>query len=98
MRVRTLVVLVTMVAASSTVAVGSAAAVGRGSPATVCHRPPATAAAPLSAVGAYQGSSWRIANTTFAGRSASRRMYQRYHASPYAISTCTRNPAFARRR
>ncbi len=30
----------------------------------------------------YQGSICRTANSTFAGRSASRRMYQRYHAAP----------------
>ena len=35
------------------------------------------------------GSSCRSANRTFAGRSASRRMYQRYHAGPYAMSVCT---------
>ena len=36
------------------------------------------------------GSIERIANATFAGRSARRRMYHGYHASPYAISVCTR--------
>ena len=37
-----------------------------------------------------RASSWRRANSTFAGRSARRRMYHGYQAAPYAISTCTR--------
>ena len=42
-----------------------------------------------------QGSSWRSAKTTLAGRSASRRMYHGYHASPYAIRTRTVKPSAA---
>ena len=33
-------------------------------------------------IGSRQGSSWRRANRTLAGRSARRRMYQRYQAEP----------------
>ena len=43
------------------------------------------------------GSSERIAKVTLAGRSASRRMYQGYQASPYAMSVCTRYPSRASR-
>ena len=39
---------------------------------------------------ARHGSSERIANVTLAGRSASRRMYHGYQASPYAMSVWTR--------
>ncbi len=43
-----------------------------------------------AAVRGGQGKSWRSTNRTFAGRSASRRMYHGYQASPYAIRFRTR--------
>src|SRR6185436_199030 len=41
---------------------------------------------------------WRSANSTFAGRSARRRMYHGYQASPYAIRSRTAYPSRASRR
>ena len=46
--------------------------------------------APAALIGRQPGSSCRRANRTFAGRSASRRMYHGYQAAPYAMSTRTR--------